>query len=170
MRPTAGFFRRIFADCLDSVFMMILVFPLALLLGVASESIVHGGALLIAFLYYPLQEASRFQATLGQRCLKMRVCSLTFERLTFQRAFFREVMKYLLAVPLMIFLILEGLSIYFPLQYFVSETNAVVILVFVMYVSASIGSLCLLYVRLFRGGTQTARDYYSKTMMVLSET
>jgi len=96
----AGFWRRLVAYLLDR---LILVIPLAVLQAVVlAVNVGEGGAflltVLVAWLYFALQECSEHQATLGKRALGLRVIGLNGERLDFGQAsarYFAAALNYI---------------------------------------------------------------------------
>lgn len=172
MRVTAGFWRRFFADFLDYIFLSIF---LGIVIALVSPStlennpLLQNGSYLLGFLYFPLFEASRWQATPGQWCVRMRICTLTFERISFGRAFLRECLKFLLAIPLVIAILILSLIFFLILKQFLQLELSLLITACLLYIMIFVSSLCLYYVRFFNKRQQTARDYVSKSMMMVVE-
>jgi len=108
----AGFWRRFVAYVIDAIavniVILIAVFVVSLILGFARTSSdvssVAGGivALIIALLYYPLQESSEAQATIGKRALGLKVTTLDGRRIGFGRALGRFFAKILSGLIFMI--------------------------------------------------------------------
>ena len=88
--------QRLGAYILDMVifyFSLIFLFIVMGFLGILTERTLaeNGDAInlmgiILAWLYYALQESSARQATLGQRALKIKVVDYNFERISFARA------------------------------------------------------------------------------------
>jgi uncharacterized RDD family membrane protein YckC/Tfp pilus assembly major pilin PilA len=103
----AGFLRRAAAYVVDSLIYVVICIALGAVLGVAlalGHASKHGSgtvvliytlASLIGLLYWPLQESSRHQATLGKRALGIKVTDLDGQRISFGRAFGRWLGKFL---------------------------------------------------------------------------
>jgi uncharacterized RDD family membrane protein YckC len=100
-----GFWRRFAAYVIDGIVVYIVSLvagvALGLILGFArvnADLIAVAGAILgvaIALLYYPLQESSEAQATLGKRALGVKVTDLNGQRISFPRALGRMFAKLL---------------------------------------------------------------------------
>jgi uncharacterized RDD family membrane protein YckC len=97
----------------------------------------------------------------------MYVSSTLHQRLSFGRAFLREIMKMFLALPLSIFITCELLLLFFFQSVFqLSGIVTALSLLFVL-ITAIAGALVLFYVRLFNNNQQTARDYLTQSMMMI---
>lgn len=102
----AGFWRRVAAYMIDFVVLVLLAFALGLALGIL-EGIVFKHAtdgfnqfvgVIVAWLYFALQESSEAQATLGKRAVGFRVTDLRGGRIGFGRATGRYFGKYISAI------------------------------------------------------------------------
>ena len=140
------------------------------LLGIQSPNVALqiGGSLLV-LLYFALFESSPWQATPGQKCLRMKICTLSYERISFGRALYRQVVKFILLFPLFLAMIVEAVILIIFLFHFFTEPLAILITMGILLFSGFLGSLFLYYVRLFNKGQQTPRDHYSKTLMILDQ-
>jgi uncharacterized RDD family membrane protein YckC len=108
----AGFWRRFVAYFIDVIAVYIVSFVAGLIIGlilgaaqVNSDLISGAGALAgicIAILYYPVQESSAAQATLGKRALGLKVTTLDGQRIGFGRALGRFFAKILSSLILMV--------------------------------------------------------------------
>jgi uncharacterized RDD family membrane protein YckC len=100
-----GFWRRFAAYVIDIILVYIISFVVGLVVGlilvfarVNSDLITVAAAVVgvaIALLYYPLQESSEAQATLGKRALDVKVTDLNGQRISFLRALGRMFAKLL---------------------------------------------------------------------------
>jgi hypothetical protein len=94
----AGFLRRAAAYMVDSLIYLALCIALGAILGIVlalSHAPVRGSGTvavryllisLMSLLYWPLQESSSYQATLGKRALGIKVTDLDGQRISFGRA------------------------------------------------------------------------------------
>jgi len=95
----AGFWRRFAALILDSIIIYSVFFAASLglrLAGLADPGVMllmNAGFLVLAWLYYALQESSEAQATLGKRALGIKVTDEHGERIGFGRATGRHFAK-----------------------------------------------------------------------------
>lgn len=174
MKPTVRPIRRFFADTLDNVFAGIFCFILILILSVFLEKsstelcLKIFNAFFVIF-YAPSLISSAWKATLGQKCLRMNVCSLDVERLTFRQAFWRQVVQYgiLLSSTLSFGIIVLVGSF---LAGFLNAPEIVsLILIAMLCVLFVVTNFMLIYVRFFNNGRQTAVDYYSDTLVVYAD-
>lgn len=165
---TAGFFRRILADVLDTLIVSFFLFFIGLISGEFQPETLRALELLVAFFYFPLLESSRWQRTAGQWCLNMYVCSTNDERLSLGRAFYREIMKFLLALPLSIFFACLFLLFFFIAKLYLPPEIALTICMILFFFSTFVGAFIMYYVRLFNNHQQTMRDYFTRTKMMLS--
>jgi uncharacterized RDD family membrane protein YckC len=124
----AGFIRRFAAYCIDGVIVVVLASAVALPLA-GSQAVLPGGdpadvmralvrtqapaslaQLVIAMLYYTLQESSSAQATLGKRALGIKVTNLQGGRLSFAHALGRWVAATLSYLTLYVGFFLAGFT------------------------------------------------------------
>jgi uncharacterized RDD family membrane protein YckC/Tfp pilus assembly major pilin PilA len=95
----AGFWRRFAAFIIDSIVIYAVAFAAALGLAFGgagdpgSMMLLNLGFLVLAWLYYALQESSEAQATLGKRALGIKVTDERCERISFGRATGRHFAK-----------------------------------------------------------------------------
>jgi len=103
-----GFWARFVALVLDNaiVFMILLAAGVSMAVVVATvgmEGPMSVAASLIAafvpFLYWPVLESSRWQATIGKRIMGLEVTDLDGNRLNFLRAFLRSLAKIISSIP-----------------------------------------------------------------------
>lgn len=109
----SGLFRRLFAFTIDVLLIICSYVVLGFILGfqiVFSPILTlpmlglwfFGGMISFAWLYFALQESSKWQATLGKRVLGLKVVNLNGERITFIRASVRYFSKIISRAVLMI--------------------------------------------------------------------
>ncbi len=124
----AGFWIRFVGYMIDTIILMIVVSIISMIMGVITGlsvvgvgmtmgadlenlkviSAVLGGllggifGLIASWLYFALQYSSRFQATVGMRCVGIQVVDYDYQRLSFGRATGRFFAKYLSGIILMI--------------------------------------------------------------------
>jgi uncharacterized RDD family membrane protein YckC len=119
-------------------------------------------AIFSIFLYFPVFESSSAQSTPGERLLGMRVCSITYERLSFWQALKRNVIGGILISLVLLALVLGTILVkamhLTDVYIFVASIVGIMISVF-WYLS-------VFYIKLFSGGRQTLRDYFSNSLMV----
>lgn len=108
----AGFWRRLLALILDTIVLWIVGAVVGFIIGFVLALVAPGsgvGTLLativgaiIGLLYYPLQECSGAQATVGKRALGIMVTDLDGRRVSFGRALGRNLAKFISGVILCI--------------------------------------------------------------------
>jgi uncharacterized RDD family membrane protein YckC len=108
----AGFWRRFAAAIIDAIILYVISFIVGFVIGfifavVAPGSDVAAGlaavvGFFIGLLYYPIQECSPVQATLGKRALGIKVTDLNGQRIGFWRALWRNLAKLISALILLI--------------------------------------------------------------------
>jgi uncharacterized RDD family membrane protein YckC len=107
----AGFWRRVFAEVLDTLLLTFVLFPVEIILGIVvvmatdaneNSSLIPIARILIDlvslfawWLYSSLLESSPWQATLGKKALGIRVTDLNGSRISFGRASGRYFAKVL---------------------------------------------------------------------------
>ena len=112
----ASAFRRMGAYLIDIFIFYIFIFILSFMLfslGVFNENDLTVETshkldfigILIAWLYFDLQESSTRQATLGQRLLKLKVVDYNFQKISFLRATGRHFAMFLSILPLFLGLV-----------------------------------------------------------------
>jgi uncharacterized RDD family membrane protein YckC len=109
-REYAGFWRRAAAALIDVLLMLAITFVLSVVVVLAlpaattsSWAFLTGLIRFVVFvLYFPLQESSDAQATLGKRALGIKVTNLNGQRISFVRAVARTFAKMLSVVILLI--------------------------------------------------------------------
>ncbi|MFL1674393.1 RDD family protein [Paenibacillus thiaminolyticus] len=135
----AGFWKRFFANLIDSIIIFILarliVLIIALLItslmfetifislintfehrtaeilfGILSLTIAWGGSLSVLWLYYAIMESSRFKGTLGKLALGIAVVDERFEKVSFGRASARYWSKCVSVVTLYIGFLMAGFT------------------------------------------------------------
>ena len=100
---SVGFWRRFGATFLDLFFLSIILnFSAALLDGLYLIGLFHWAETirmvlgsLVLFLYYPIFESSKYQASIGKKILSMKVVNETGGRLTFGLALGRFLAKWI---------------------------------------------------------------------------
>jgi uncharacterized RDD family membrane protein YckC len=122
MLEYAGFWRRFWACCLDSIILSVLMIPIRLIVALpvmtnafnedmTPESIASAFAagaaglffgVLLAWIYYAFMESSAKQATLGKIALGIQVTSLDGRRISFARATGRYFAHMITALTLLI--------------------------------------------------------------------
>jgi uncharacterized RDD family membrane protein YckC len=135
-------------------------------------------AVLCLFLYQPILESSKMQATLGEYFLKIKVTSLQGERITIGRAFLRLMSSTLVSLIFWIsfFTIILGVAYVLGLIAPTSESQAieamrtvqplvVALLLSTVFLLACF-YICLFFVRMCSKGTQTLQDYFSRTLLL----
>jgi uncharacterized RDD family membrane protein YckC len=116
-----GFWLRFVAYIIDSVILNVAVFIISFVIGLGVGGGGRGAAqtaqlvasllgIVLAWLYFALQESSEAGATLGKRALGLRVLRGDGARLSFGRATGRFFAKILSAVILMIGYIMAGFT------------------------------------------------------------
>lgn len=98
----AGFWIRVAATFIDSIVIQFILVVLAAVLGFLSYLLpvdivdLLRGVLLsgVAFSYYPLFEASRYQATIGKQILSLKVVDQDGQKLSLGRAMLRFLAKF----------------------------------------------------------------------------
>jgi uncharacterized RDD family membrane protein YckC len=108
----AGFWRRFGALFIDIIilsvislvlgFVIVLVFAVAAPRSAVAPTLAAAVILVIGILYYPVQETSEVQATLGKRALGIKVTDLEGRRVSFGRALGRNLLKILSGVLLFV--------------------------------------------------------------------
>ena len=170
---TAGFFRRIFADILDSLFLCIFAIVffifISLYFGVVPEIVSRALGMVLSFFYFSLLESSKWQRTLGQRCLNIYVCTVAYQRLSFGRAVFREITRSVLIGGVMISV---GCLFGFLLVRFgtfeQASSSARFVLIGLLYLLSIMSAIVVYYVRFFNNRRQTLRDYLTGSMMMVT--
>ena len=106
MTQYASFGKRFLAALLDGVILSIINiligFVLGLLLGKSAANLASLVGILVAWLYYALQESSPKQATLGKQALGIVVTDLEGKRIDLIKATIRYFSKYISALILFI--------------------------------------------------------------------
>ena len=168
MEP-AGFWRRFFAECLDWIIVNLGCLCFALVYDIPTPhhdfvQVIMGLICLgVMVLYYPLFESSSAQSTLGQRLLKIRVFSLSHERVTFGRAFLRFVAGgFSMLILVCAVLLCVGILIFCKPEGYVG-----VLIICAGGLGSIFWYLCMYYLRVFSKRTQTFRDYASNTLMLV---
>ena len=92
MQP-ASFSRRLLAYNLDLTIFIILAIPTSIL--IENNTILYGACALIVILYHALFESSPWQATPGKKQGKMKVVTVSGDRLNFLQASVRILCKFL---------------------------------------------------------------------------
>jgi uncharacterized RDD family membrane protein YckC len=105
----ADFFTRFGAIVIDAILIFVVQLVLMLPFGgifnrepSGSESIISVIISLIAFLYYPIMESSKHQATFGKKALGLRVTDLHGKPIRFGKAFLRNICKIISGAILLI--------------------------------------------------------------------
>ncbi len=119
----AGFWRRCAAAIVDWIVITVLFVLLGLVIGIfgaafppgATDNFVNnwGGllAVLVALLYYPVQECSTVQATFGKRVFNLVVTDGQRRRITFWRALGRYLAKIVSSMTLGIGYLMAGFTL-----------------------------------------------------------
>jgi uncharacterized RDD family membrane protein YckC len=176
---TAGFFRRYFSDVVDgiivSIFMLVAIFSGCWMINMPMFSLSQMGVyifvglgLLYMFaapLYSAFFESSKRQSTLGQRLLGVRICSLSYQRISFWHAAWRCVSGWVSIViaAASCALIIQLLAIVCPSEMFVSWLRETGMPYFLMIVF-----LLTYYIRILSQRQQTIRDYLSRTLVIVA--
>ena len=114
----AGFWRRLGAFILDTILLSLVTFvvgwSILSLAGytidqeylfesdISALDIINIIGLFIGFLYFPILEGSRMQATLGKRAFNLKVTNLSGERITVGKAIGRYISKIVSGMTLFI--------------------------------------------------------------------
>jgi uncharacterized RDD family membrane protein YckC len=118
----AGFWRRLGAFVVDWIIVTLLILLVAFVIGVVLEVLLPGSRAgedagwawliptLITLLYYPLQESSTAQATLGKRVFNIIVTDSQRRRISFWRALGRYLAKIVSAMTLGIGYLMAGFT------------------------------------------------------------
>ena len=165
----AGFWRRFFAYFFDGIIINIVSFVFVLLINflnlntIISEVFTVVASLVIQLFYFPCLESSSSQATLGQRVLKIQVCSLSHQRIAFGQAFLRQAAGLFSVIVLGSVLLLGyGICI-------LANPGSVALVM--CQLSGIAGGIVwwagTYYLRFFSSRTQSFIDYASSTLMVV---
>jgi len=88
----ASGFARFGAYLIDFVILFCITFVVIIILAIIGIPIYNGDGnvdfvgIILGWLYFALQESSNYQATVGQRALKLKVVDYNFEKISFLRA------------------------------------------------------------------------------------
>jgi uncharacterized RDD family membrane protein YckC len=97
----AGFWKRVVALLIDSVIVVILLIPIALLSLIDSLVwVYYVGSISLNWLYFAFFESSGWRATPGKKLLKINVVNLNGDRISFARATGRYFAKFFSAIIL----------------------------------------------------------------------
>jgi uncharacterized RDD family membrane protein YckC len=103
-----GFWARFVAIVLDNAIVFFILLAVLLSMGAAMVAVGMDDLMgvlawvvmtLVSFLYWPVLESSRWQATFGKRIMGLEVTDLDGNRIGFLRAFLRSIAKVISAVP-----------------------------------------------------------------------
>ena len=91
--------KRAGAILLDHIFLVIIWFVLLVIMYMIFPDFPNQGSAVIAYILYfvlmPMMESSKWQGTIGKRILKLQITDREGDRITFLRAFWRNVMRTL---------------------------------------------------------------------------
>ncbi len=101
----AGFWIRVAASLLDSLIIIVIGFVIVLPVIMINESLLSAMSFVLYpayFLYYPIMESSRHQATFGKKAVGLMVTNESLEPISFMTALGRNLGKILSALILYI--------------------------------------------------------------------
>jgi uncharacterized RDD family membrane protein YckC len=175
---TAGPWRRFFAHLFDSFLCMLVAnFSLHAFL---SEDQLTGFMYIGILLYHAFFESSSLQATPGEYLLKIKITSLSQDRISFGRALLRGISQWFVACLFAVALLLlflagaflvgvvnmaTGLSFHDIMNH--PPSIATIIIIFTLIAGVISLGFCLSYARLCSSGLQSLQDYFSSTYMQL---
>ena len=165
MQP-AGFLRRFFAVFVDYIIINFWLFCILLVCGLYLDQtrvdiISFVCTVICFFLYTPFFESSSHQATPGERVVKIKVCSIAHERLTFGQAFLRVVAGIFSVVALV------SIWLLWVLMVRIMQSKLIALLAIPGIVLSILWILGTYYLRFFSKRTQTFCDYASNSLMLV---
>lgn len=100
----AGFWTRFVAALIDGIFLGVINFTIAAIIGANTQEFgaFQGITIILQWLYFALMESSANQATLGKMALGIKVVDLDGERISFGKATGRYFGKIVSAIILLI--------------------------------------------------------------------
>jgi uncharacterized RDD family membrane protein YckC len=97
-----GFWRRVLALIFDWIIVSVFSVPLLFLINHVFFNEVFDSILILVYLYFPLMESSKYQATLGKKIVGAKVINKNGERLGFFHALGRFLLKIISYIILLI--------------------------------------------------------------------